>query len=574
MPASNSILCEFLASHGYVVASLGMLGTHSSGAEISPKGLLTMATDVQVVIHKISTWPNVEVGKIALIGLGFNSSTCMTVQTLNPAIDAVISLDGGILSNFEDEMLKKLPQFEVSAINVPLLVIHSPHPYIDPATIDYYVHSDRYFLYFKQMSEFYFLNYGMFEPFVPRLLGEVPGDTKRGVEVAAKGSLVFLDGVFKNQKDIEQALQAIKGQENLDDDFLTISKKAGIPAPPNIALLQDLFLREGVNGLITIYNQLKKENPSPFTESFYSAFNDWLAWKKDPDYSARKALGQLRVESFPSSALAQYYLGYYGKRNGDATVAQKGYTAALELLSEDPTLDQETQARIEKNATTAIQELEAREILGKAKTWLERGKKMETIQSAEALATCKGPGPEDQFTTLIQSDAQNARFEQIFGTGHTIMGINPDQTWSYNPNNQQRQESLDTMTQLFVLGHELHWLCWFPETRFANPLFKGEKTFDGQQAFEMKWTDPLNRPVLMYYAVASHQPLGFEMYTSTLEKGETVSVYFNQWETQEGIQVFKGATFRQGEFVFEYDYTRIGLNQLTEEDFADSSKRL
>ena len=353
-PATNSVMCEYLASHGYIVAALGMLGTYSGGSEVSTRGLLTMTADVQFAIQKASEKSNVAIGQIALIGLGFNASTCMSVQTLNPAIDAVISLEGGILSTFEDEMLNKLPQFEATAIDVPLLAIHAPHQYIDPSTIDYYVHSDRYFLNFKQMSEFHFLNYGLFELLVPNLLGESPGDTKKGHEMATKSCLAFLNGIFKEDKDILQTLQTLKKKEQLPDDFLTISKKASIPAPPDIAYLKDLFLKEGIDAIVALYREQQKHHSQPFSNKFYSAYNDWLAWQKDPDFSARKTLAQLRVESFPQSAIAHYYLGYYAEKNGDEALAKKGYTAALDLLDKDASLDAETKAAIEKNAKQAL----------------------------------------------------------------------------------------------------------------------------------------------------------------------------------------------------------------------------
>lgn len=353
-PATNSAMSEYLASHGYIVASVSMLGTHTSGAEISSKGLVTMTADVQFAIQKVSEKMNVAIGKIALIGLGFNASTCMSVQTLNPAVDAVISLDGGILSNFENEMLNKLPQFDPTAIAIPMLIIHAPHRYIFPETIDYYVHADRYYLNFKQMSEFYFLNFGLFEPITPKVLGNVPGDTQLGVTTAAKSCRIFLDGVFGDQANIEQDLRNLKQQDNISDEFLTISKKEGLPAPPAIALLKNLFLTEGIEAIVAIYEEQKTTNPQPFSNKFYGAFNDWLSWQKDTSYLARKTLAKIRVESFPESALAHYYLGYYAEKSGDSTLAKTGYTTALEKLDADKDLDEELRTGIAQNAKAAL----------------------------------------------------------------------------------------------------------------------------------------------------------------------------------------------------------------------------
>ncbi len=211
-------------------------------------------------------------------------------------------------------------------------------------------------------------------------------------------------------------------------------------------------------------------------------------------------------------------------------------------------------------------------ILQNVKTFLGGLGNIEKVKNIQTQAACQFQ--EDKFSTLVFSGKSQSRFEQTNARGTTILATTPTTSFQYNPESEKLKNELDTITKQFIYGHELHWLALNPESRFHQPVFKNFSKFDNQDAFQIEFTDDLKRPVTFYYSFENYQPLGFKNYTGTLEQGETVSVYFKNWEEKDGLQIFKEAVFKQGEFIFNYDFTKIEMNTLTEEDFILKEKRI
>lgn len=211
-------------------------------------------------------------------------------------------------------------------------------------------------------------------------------------------------------------------------------------------------------------------------------------------------------------------------------------------------------------------------ILQQVKTFLGGSEHIDKIETIQTLADCQFE--EDKFTTLVFSGKSQTRFEQSDARGTNILASSPTASFQYLPESEKLKNELDTMFKQFIHGHELHWLALHPQSRFHQPVFKGFLKYDEQDAFQVEFTDDLKRPVTFYYAFENYQPLGFKIYTGTMEQGETVSVYFKNWQKQDGVQVFKEAVFKQGEFVFNYDFTKIEMNTLRDEDFIAKEKRI
>lgn len=359
-PSIHSIMCEYLASHGFVVASTGLKGTHEVEPEISVTGVETTSADLQFVIGTLKTLPMVEGEKLALMGLGFAASGCLALQTRNTDVDAVISLDGGILSPFEDRMLKRTPYYDLSMIRVPLLAIHAPHPNIDPAFLDQYKYSTRHVVHFPRMSEFYFLNYGMIERFVPGIIGKPPGDTKAGFEWASQYCLHFLKAYLYGEGQSLAFLQSDPAKTQVPEGLLAVSLKKGLTPPPTLPELKRMIRASGFQSVVALYRQLRRDDPQPFSQERFSDLFNWLAYLRDPDWKARRELSLMRVESYPESARAHFTLAGVALQLGEKELARKHYGEALRLLESDPdsVLDYAMRRRIDQAARQNLKNLE------------------------------------------------------------------------------------------------------------------------------------------------------------------------------------------------------------------------
>ena len=342
-PAYQNITCEFLASHGYVTVAFAPKGRFSSGMETSTIGLEVAVDDLEFVLNKISGESNVDMTKVSILANAISSSVGAAAVSRNEKFKALISLEGGLISAFEQRLLNESVFYQPENIQTPILFIFSPHPAIDPKYTDHLKYADRYYARFPNMSEFVMLNYGMFDEFIPDILGKHSGNTKRGFETANELILRFLNQKINGESGALFDDVFLASKEHIDTTFYL----PALPSPPNMATFKDTFWKEGFNAIETTYQQLKFQgNPQPFSMNFYKEYRDWLAWKKDKDYIYRSRLYDLAYDSYPESARINYYVAYFSLKREMNEKAKKFYHQALSLLESDEELSTSEKSRL------------------------------------------------------------------------------------------------------------------------------------------------------------------------------------------------------------------------------------
>ncbi|MCR9253170.1 MAG: hypothetical protein NXI20_22345 [bacterium] len=342
-PAYQSITCEFLASHGYITVSLAPKGRFSSGLEISTIGLEVAVDDIEFVLSKISENPNADLNRVTIMANAISSSVGAAAVARNDKIKALISLEGGLPSSFEQRLLNKSVFYQPENISVPILFIYSPHPAIDPEFTFHLKYADKYYARFPKMSEFAMLNYGVLGEFVPDIIGKHDGDARKGFEAANELVLRFLNQKVKGESGELFDDSFINSRDHIDSTF----QLTAVLSPPNIAVLKDLFWEEGIEAVDSIYNEIKEAgNPQPFNKEFYVEYRDWLAWKKDETYANRLKLYELAYDSYPESAKINYYVAYFSMRQELNDQAIKFYRQALSKLDTDKSLTDEERTLI------------------------------------------------------------------------------------------------------------------------------------------------------------------------------------------------------------------------------------
>lgn len=350
-PANQSAMCEYLASHGYVVVGMALKGRYAHVVDASVRGLEVAVDDLAFGLEQLLTLPNVDSDQIALIGNAISSSFCAALASRNQKIKALVSLEGGFLSRFEQNILEETVFYEPQSMSLPILAIYAPHPSISPEYIYPLRYSERYFAHFPKMTEFHFLNFGLFDEYVPGIIGEAKGSTKEGFQVASELILSFLNAKVKNQA---EGLAQMYSESSYESVIDTLFKLEGLVPPPNLAVLKDLFLNQGFEAIESVFNShVEQGDQQPFSKQFFHDVRDWLAWKKDPDYIHRARLYELAVTSYPESSLHHYYLAHYLKRTGKDQAAISYFQKTLELLPGDKEIDtarkKEMRKRIHQN---------------------------------------------------------------------------------------------------------------------------------------------------------------------------------------------------------------------------------
>ncbi|MEX0315623.1 MAG: alpha/beta hydrolase, partial [Allomuricauda sp.] len=90
----NFALCEYLASHGYIVIASPSRGTENRWfTNNSAKEMETQARDVEFLIKEVTKLPNANSDKIAVMAFSLGGPANILAQTRNKNIKAVVSLD-------------------------------------------------------------------------------------------------------------------------------------------------------------------------------------------------------------------------------------------------------------------------------------------------------------------------------------------------------------------------------------------------------------------------------------------------------------------------------------------------
>lgn len=116
----NFALCEYLASHGYIVISTPSRGTENRFFEGgTEKDMETQARDIEFLIKESAKLPNADVGQIAGMGFSFGGLSNVLSQMRNENIKAIVSLDGTI--KYRYDLIKKSAFFDIEKVDVPFI---------------------------------------------------------------------------------------------------------------------------------------------------------------------------------------------------------------------------------------------------------------------------------------------------------------------------------------------------------------------------------------------------------------------------------------------------------------------
>jgi len=355
-PMDGSIMGEYLASHGFVVAAINMKGTDSTLPETSPRGMRSQTADINFTVNKLSELNFCDVSKLAVMGVGFNGTAALAAMKDNSTIDAFISLDGGIVTDSELQMFRESGDVQLATLNKPMMFINTPHPSIKPELSSYFKYADKYLIRFPAMSEYYFLNNGMIESILPGIIGKPPGDVKTGYEWASRYVLNFLSYVLKEH---------LKSKQFLTNDTVDNGIPPGIVEPAFVPAvgkgmdyqhLKSLCVDGGASALRQWFDSIKATDPQPLSTSVMADLFNWLGFGRDEDFSIRHELIRIWLESYPASARGNYVKGRIMTIEKKYDEAKVFYEKALVLLPDDydPYLNSVIRHRIK---TVSTQEL-------------------------------------------------------------------------------------------------------------------------------------------------------------------------------------------------------------------------
>ncbi|WP_031425405.1 prolyl oligopeptidase family serine peptidase [Flavimarina sp. Hel_I_48] len=271
----NFILCEYLASHGYIVIAGPSRGTENRWFSAnSAMEIETQARDVEFLIKEATKLPAVNPKRIAIMGFSFGGLSNVIAQMRNDKISALVSLDG--TERYQFGLLKKSPFFEPNKTDVPYLHMAQKdipdevliEDNIDPELnskfqlYDSITRSNTYSLKFHNLTHSYFSTLGVLFQQRDKRQDKTDPEIMESYKWVSVYTLNFLDAQLRKD---ESALNFIENN-TLDNGIKTslLTKKSKKAVSQNFTFqdFNELAFKQGYDNLYDLYATAKKENPT------------------------------------------------------------------------------------------------------------------------------------------------------------------------------------------------------------------------------------------------------------------------------------------------------------------------
>ena len=353
----NGVLSAYLASHGYVVASVPQLESTLEGVfEGYSRQTAVQTRDIEFAAGVMHDFPEVDRRRLAVIGYSLGGSVALRVALHNPNVGAIVGLDPSFAYARSIQALGDSQSFDVFNLRIPILSLQAGNEesqrYDSPVIYDTLRFSDRYIGYVAETV------HGDFSEIKPMLIpalahGEelepalVQG--RRGYTASCRYVVRFLDGVLKNDPAGLAFVASSSGENGMDAGLIQMESRPAADVPTEVELVA--LIRQHDYEIASERLRLAQQTYPDLDvvrENIMSGFAHRL--RANGELDAAISVFRLNIQVHPNSirghnGLADAYLS-----NGDSLMVIRTYEQLLESLPLDTTMSQSTKDRIRQNA--------------------------------------------------------------------------------------------------------------------------------------------------------------------------------------------------------------------------------
>lgn len=330
----NAVLCEYLASHGYVVLTAAYSNADATLLEIS-YDLATTAADNAWLMRFAQTLPFADTGRVAAVGHSFGAQASLAWHAApNSPLDAVVVLDttveyGGLEWPGFAPLKQQLEAGKRNSAPALLFAARRRHPQFETfdaylrfapryeATVDYLDHND-------------YVLHGVLGKTL-RLDRTQLAPARRSYDRVCEHVLQFLNAYLKQDRGALAWLEERTQGVGLDESF-ELRYKAPRPAPPTGRQIVSLLDRLGAEKTRALLRSLGEDLDR---DAVLLAGRALFEAHRRPE---AVTVFTWATELYPQSAHVHQALGDLLKAERDAPRAKEVYERALSLIAGDPDL--------------------------------------------------------------------------------------------------------------------------------------------------------------------------------------------------------------------------------------------
>jgi dienelactone hydrolase len=340
--AENADLCEYLASHGYIVLSSASQGAHSRAMTTDVEGLETQAADIGWLIAQAAEMPHADTGRLAVVGFSWGGLANVVAAAKDDRIKALVSLDGSVryFPHLVDGGKAAIPYVTPARVAVPMLYMAQR-----PASIEQLNRSEKSTAYslLNRMTyadvyvvTMHPMRHQNFAGEALRLARDTEfEDYSRDEVTQAYGWMAryvreFLDAYLKNDTVARTFLANKPAQNGVPRHMASLDARPGGGVAPTQESFAAQLAARGFDQAAAIYDELKAQGATFKLEPH--DINAWgYALLGDDMLAESVAIFRFGTQLYPKDANLYDSLGEAQARAGQRDAAIENYRRSLAL---------------------------------------------------------------------------------------------------------------------------------------------------------------------------------------------------------------------------------------------------
>jgi tetratricopeptide (TPR) repeat protein len=344
--SENADLCEYLASHGYVVIAGPDMGETTRSMTEDLIGTSAQARDISFLIGYAQTLPDTDMSEVPAAGFSWDGLSNVVAAARDNRIDALVSLDGS--ARYFPKLVKEAGDVHPEQMTLPWLcftqgdlsledVAGFPTTTFDaPNVLNAWTHGDLVTVRMLGMTHQEFGSMFQRNERIWRsgFAESQKADYERedgyiGYAWVARYTLRFLNAYLKHDAAAVAYLKRKPVENGAPKHFMSVNFRAGKGVPVSLEAFGVALGRQGFEHAGDIYVEMRKEK-SDFTLD-ESAVNDWAYRLMDENHIPEATdLLKLNVQMYPESFNVYDSLGEAYMKAGQKGLAIENYKKSLE----------------------------------------------------------------------------------------------------------------------------------------------------------------------------------------------------------------------------------------------------
>ena len=345
MSWENADLCEYLASHGYVVIASPDMGASTRDMTSDLDGIDAQARDISFLIGYAQTLPNTDMSAIAVAGFSWGGISNLFAAAQDNRIDALVALDGSM--RYYPGLVKE-GDVHPEQMTIPLLffaqggmTLEDKERYLNseknqgPSVLNAWTHGDLVLvrmlgLVHVEHSSMYQRNEDDWKSFPQQQIADYGReDGIAGYAWIARYTVQFLDAYLKHDAAAMAWIKKTPAENGVPQHLLSVSYRPAKGRPASLESFRAEVGRQGFDHAEEIYAAMRKELPDFKLDE--SAVNNWgYELMTDNHLSEAIDIFQLNVKNYPDSGNAYDSLGEAYMKSGRKQLAIDSYKKSLE----------------------------------------------------------------------------------------------------------------------------------------------------------------------------------------------------------------------------------------------------